>query len=86
MSLGDGLTWGDWVRLLAAERGVHGLSDRAVDQLLLEFTAWPISLDPDYIRPQLEAALDGTPLCPCCGEPITGKSRLGLCLRCYDDL
>lgn len=52
MSLGDGLTWADWVRLVAAEHGVHDLSEDDIDVLLWERTAFPVA-GPDHVRPQL---------------------------------
>lgn len=57
MSLGDGITWADWVRLVAAEVGVHDLTDEQVNWLLWEQTAWPFSCEVRYLRPQLVLAL-----------------------------
>jgi len=39
VSLGDSVTWGDYVRLVSADFGVASLSDDAVDFLLWERTA-----------------------------------------------
>lgn len=58
MSLGDGVTWADWVRLVAAEHDTHGLTDDVVDWLLWECTAWPITTDVSYLRAQLDAAFE----------------------------
>jgi hypothetical protein len=52
MSLGDSVTWADWVRLVASEHGVYGLSDDDVEYLLWERTAWPIC-DVPYLRRQV---------------------------------
>jgi hypothetical protein len=84
VTLGDGVTLSDWVRLVAAEHGVHGLTDGEVDMLLIERTAWPFTSDPTYLRPQLVAALIGPDLCPCCGDAMTlaEKQLYGVCRRC----
>jgi hypothetical protein len=65
VSLGDSLTWAEWVRLTAAENGVHGLTDDEIEYVLWERTAWPVA-GIGYVRAQLVelfAALreEGTP-------------------------
>jgi hypothetical protein len=57
VSRGDGITWADWVRLVAAEHGVHGLTDDDVDFLLWERTAWPTCTETGVLRAQLVDAL-----------------------------
>lgn len=83
MSLGDSLTWGDWVRLVASELGVHGLTDRKVETLLWEYTPYPHA-GPLAIRPALMAALLGAPDCPCCGGVMTSDENadMGVCGEC----
>lgn len=56
--LGDGVTWADWARMVASELSVFGLSDVDLDRLLWNRTAWPCSITPAYIRPQLLDALE----------------------------
>lgn len=82
MSLGDGVTWADWARLVAAEVGVYGLDGPTVGRLLWERTAWPITMDVAILRPQLVAALVGPQLCPCCGGRLGTDGYMGVCLRC----
>lgn len=52
MSLGDSLTWADWVRLVASDHGVFGLSDDQITHLLWDRTAWPVC-DVAYLRAQV---------------------------------
>lgn len=59
MSLGDGLTWADWVRLIASDYGVS-LTDDAIDFVLWERTAWPVA-DVAHVREQLHAFFAGCP-------------------------
>lgn len=83
MSLGDGLTWADWVRLTASDLGVHGLTEDNIEFLLWECTAWPIATDLAVLGPQLTDALLGVPLpCPCCGQPLGADGRVGVCAAC----
>lgn len=83
MSLGDSVTWIDWVLLVASELGVYGLSDRQADRLLWEHTPYPFT-GPLVIRPALVAALLGTPGCPCCGGVMTADedADMGVCGIC----
>lgn len=52
MSLGNGCTWADWVRLIASDLGVHGLTDDEVEWALWERTAWPFA-SIGHVRAQL---------------------------------
>jgi hypothetical protein len=45
-------TWADLVRKLAAKHGVQGLSDKEIDFILWERTAWQFA-DRDYVCDQL---------------------------------
>lgn len=81
---GDGMTWGDWTRLVASCVGVHGLTDYAVNQLLWEGTAWPVSTDLGELATQLIATLVGPPRCPRCAHKVAEADQL--CARCAIDL
>jgi hypothetical protein len=48
-----GITWGEMVTNLAIAHGIHDLTEKDIDWLLWECTAWPIA-DVDYVRRQLE--------------------------------
>lgn len=84
MSLGDGVTLADWVRLVASEHGVNErLTDRKIDALLWERTAYPMTTDLATLRPQIVAALVGPDLCPCCGE-VLADPYMGVCRPCAE--
>jgi hypothetical protein len=81
--LGNGVTWADWVRLVATEVNVYGLTDEEIDWLLWERTPWPLG-DHRHIRPCLLDALQGVQGCPCCGGTMTAEedARDGVCGPC----
>lgn len=83
MALGDDITWGDWIRLLASDLGLT-LTDAEITTIMWEETAWPVDTSLEVLRPQVLAALldratgETRPSCPRCGYwPVEGR-----CPRC----
>jgi hypothetical protein len=83
MSLGDDMSWADWVRLLASDLGLT-LTDAEIDNIMWNETAWPIHTGLEVLRPQVLSALldrvtgETRPSCPRCGYWPANKR----CPRC----